>query len=151
MEKEDTKSARPDATTNTGPDSLDPQAADRERAGRVEEELLKMPVQDYLLLMMHSLSDLAYARLGLIRRGDFTRDLDGARLAIEGFRALLGVVETVSSSQHLSAHRSVLAQLQLAYAAAVETATKEAATKKSDTESGSSATQSSGVANEGQS
>lgn len=146
MEQEETKSVRPDGAKTTGPQSLDPQATDKEQARRLEEELRRMPVRDHLLLMMHSLSDLALTRLGLLGKSDLSRDLDQARLAIEGFRALLGVVETASSSQDLSAHRDILAQLQLAYAAAVG-----APTQKSDREGESSAEQPAGAADRGQS
>ncbi len=42
-----------------------------------------------------------------------------ARLAIEAFKALLGVLEQVRPAGEVAGHRGVLSQLQLAYAGAV--------------------------------
>lgn len=127
MEQEENKAARSDteAAGSDASDTRDHQIDDAERARHLEEEIRRLPVRDHLFLMMHSLSDLALIRLGLAGKADLGLDLDQARLAIDGFRALLGVVEKVGSSEEIAPRKAVLAQLQLAYAAAVRAKTGE--------------------------
>ena len=81
------------------------------------EELLdavrQMKVSDLLLSTAATLAQLGFAKLG-----EETRDLEQARLAIEGMKALLGALE---GSVPAEVHRDfgqVLANLQVAYAEA---------------------------------
>jgi hypothetical protein len=87
---------------------------------RLQEEIGRLSVADHLALMMHSLSSLAVDRLGLGQDPGARRDLDQARLAIDGFRALLGVLERERPAEEITAHRAVLSQLQMAYVGALE-------------------------------
>ena len=83
------------------------------------EELLEavrnMKVADLLLSTAATLAQLGFAKLE-----EATRDLDQARLAIDGMRALLGTLEGQVSDEVLRDFNQVVANLQLAYAAAAE-------------------------------
>jgi hypothetical protein len=83
----------------------------------LQAELAKLSVTDLLLQTLHSLSLLAYQRLGAENR-----DLAQARLAIEALRALVPVLEGAAPEEALRDFNQVLASLQLAYASAVEEA-----------------------------
>jgi hypothetical protein len=88
---------------------------EQEAMRRLQEEIGRLSVADHLVLMMHSLSSLAIDRLGLGQESADRKDLDQARLAIDGFRALLGVLEGKRPAEEITAHRAALSQLQLAY------------------------------------
>jgi hypothetical protein len=81
------------------------------------EELLEavrnMRVSDLLLSTAATLAQLGFAKLD-----ESTRDLEQARLAIEGMRALLGALEGAVPDEVLRDFNQVVANLQLAYAAA---------------------------------
>ena len=100
----------------------EPTADEREAMRRFEEEIGRLTVADHVLLMMHSLSSQAVERLGLTSETAGRKDLDQARLAIDAFRALLGVLEGKRSAEEMSAHRAALAQLQMAYVSALDPA-----------------------------
>jgi hypothetical protein len=86
-----------------------------------------MSVADHLVYMLHSLSALAVGRLGLHPDGAGQKDPVQARLAIEAFKALVGVLEQVRPAGEVAAHRGMLAQLQLAYAGVVSAGGPQAA------------------------
>jgi hypothetical protein len=81
------------------------------------EELLEavksMKVSDLLLSTAATLAQLGFAKLD-----EATRDLEQARLAIEGMKALLGALEGAVPDEVLRDFNQVVANLQLAYAAA---------------------------------
>jgi hypothetical protein len=81
------------------------------------EELLEavksMKVSDLLLSTAATL-----AQLGFTKLDEATRDLEQARLAIEGMKALLGALEGAVPEEVLRDFNQVVANLQLAYAAA---------------------------------
>jgi hypothetical protein len=81
----------------------------------LQAELAKLKVGDLLLQTLYSVSSLGYHRLS----GD-ARDLDQARLAIEALRALIPVLDGSVPEEALRDFGQVLANLQLAYAAAAE-------------------------------
>jgi hypothetical protein len=84
------------------------------------EELLeavrKMRVADLLLSTAATLAQLGFAKLD-----EPTRDLEQARLAIEGMKALMGVLEGAVPDEVFRDFNQVVANLQLAYAAASQT------------------------------
>jgi hypothetical protein len=94
-------------------------AEEQEAMRRWEEEIDKLTVADHLLLIMHSLSSLAVERLGVTPETAGRKDLDQARLAIDAFRAILGVLEGKRPADELMAHRAVLSELQMAYVGAL--------------------------------
>jgi hypothetical protein len=81
------------------------------------EELLQavrnMKVADLLLSTAATLAQLGFAKLD-----ESTRDLEEARLAIEGMKALLGSLEGAVPEEVLRDFHQVVANLQLAYASA---------------------------------
>jgi hypothetical protein len=94
--------------------SQGPQSEEELRA-RLEDELRRITVRDVLLQTVVSLVNLAGQRLGLAEGGEDMRDLPQVRLAIEGVRALLPLLEEESPEQ-VRPVREALAQLQMVYA-----------------------------------
>lgn len=81
----------------------------------LQSELAKLKVSDLLLQTLYSVSSLTYHRLS----GE-ARDLDQARLGIEALKALVPVLQGSAPDEALRDFNQVLANLQLAYAAAAE-------------------------------
>ena len=75
----------------------------------------QMKVSDLLLSTAATLAQLGFAKLD-----ESTRDLEQARLAIDGMKALLGALEGAVPEEVLRDFTQVVANLQLAYAAAAE-------------------------------
>jgi hypothetical protein len=73
----------------------------------------QMKVSDFLLSTAATLAQLGFAKLD-----ESTRDLDQARLAIEGTKSLLATLEGGVPEEVLRDFQQVVANLQLAYAAA---------------------------------
>jgi hypothetical protein len=73
----------------------------------------KMKVADLLLSTAATLAQLGFAKLD-----ESTRDLEQARLAIEGIKALLGTLEGAVPDEVLRDFQQVVANLQVAYAQA---------------------------------
>lgn len=74
-----------------------------------------MKVSDLLLSTAATLAQLGFAKLD-----ESTRDLEQARLAIEGMKALLGALEGAVSEEVLRDFNQVVANLQLTFAEAAE-------------------------------
>lgn len=72
-----------------------------------------MKVADLLLSTAATLAQLGFAKLD-----ESTRDLEQARLAIEGMKALLGTLDGAAPDEVLRDFNQVVANLQVAYAAA---------------------------------
>ena len=87
---------------------------ERQLIEELQSELAKLKISDLLLQTVYSVSSLAYHRLG-----PEDRDLEQAKLGIEALRALVPVLEGSVPEQALRDFQHVLANLQLAYAAAV--------------------------------
>ena len=87
---------------------------ERQLIEELQSELAKLKISDLLLQTVYSVSSLAYHRLG-----PEGRDLEQAKLGIEALRALVPVLEGSVSEEALRDFQQVLANLQLAYAAAV--------------------------------
>jgi hypothetical protein len=81
------------------------------------EELLdavrSMKVTDLVLSTVATLAQLGFAKLD-----ESTRDLEQARLAIEGMKALLGTLEGAVPEEVLRDFNQVVANLQVSYAEA---------------------------------
>jgi hypothetical protein len=74
-----------------------------------------MKVSDLLLSTAATLAQLGFAKLD-----ESTRDLEQARLAIEGMKALLGTLEGRVPEEVLRDFNQVVANLQVAYAEAAK-------------------------------
>jgi hypothetical protein len=83
------------------------------------EFMRTVPVQDVVVSLVQTVFDVGYRRTGLLGGREDERDLDQTRLAVETVRALVPVLEQVLDEPSLTALRSALAELQLAYADAV--------------------------------
>ncbi len=103
--------------------SKQPEVDEAQMMRHLREELQNLSVSDHLLFMMHSLSALAVERMGLTGEEGGRRDLDEARLAIDAFKALIELLERTRPAEEMTAHRSALSQLQLAYVGALSSGT----------------------------
>jgi hypothetical protein len=79
------------------------------------EHIRKMKVSDLLLSTISTVAQLGFAKLD-----PAGRDLEQAKLAIESLRALVPVLEGAVPEEVLRDFNQVTANLQLAYAKAVE-------------------------------
>jgi hypothetical protein len=77
------------------------------------EAVRSMKVADLMLSTVATLAQLGYAKLD-----ESTRDLEQARLAIEGIKALLGTLDGAVPEEVLRDFNQVVANLQVAYAEA---------------------------------
>jgi len=80
------------------------------------EAVKSMKVSDLLLSTAATLAQLGFAKLD-----EATRDLEQARLAVEGMKALLATLEGAVPDEVLRDFTEVVANLQLAYAEAAAT------------------------------
>ena len=97
-----------------------------EIAAAFVQRLGRVPVRDIIMQTMATLSDVAGIRLGLGPEGDDVKDVTQAKLAIEGFRALLAVADQEIGTAVTRPFREPMAQLQMAYAQIAEGKTQEA-------------------------
>jgi hypothetical protein len=84
---------------------------------QLHDALRQLKVSDLLVQTLSTVSSLAYHRLA-----EEHRDLEQARLAIEALRALVPVLADSVPPELTRDFEQVLANLQLAYASAVEPA-----------------------------
>lgn len=80
----------------------------------LQAELAKLKVSDLLLQTLYTVSSLGYHRLS----GE-TKDLEQAKLAIEALKALVPVLQGSVPEEAVRDFQQVVANMQLAYAAAV--------------------------------
>jgi hypothetical protein len=88
--------------------------SDEELVAKLEEELRKLSVSDILLQTTLTLSSLGFRKLS-----SEDVDLTQVRLAIEGLKAIVPVLEGSLPEQTIRDLNQVIANLQLAYAKAV--------------------------------
>jgi len=98
----------------------DLQAEEAEMLARFQEELRRMTVSEHLITMMQSVAALAVRKMGMTAETSSERDMDQAKLAIEAFRVLVPVVESSRPAVEMQAHKSMLAELQMAYVGALQ-------------------------------
>jgi hypothetical protein len=94
--------------------------SEEEFAARLEEELKRLKISDVLVQTLYTISSLGYHKLGTEHR-----DLPQAHLAIESLRALLPVLKDSTAEEVVRDFEQVVANMQLAYAAAVKDEPKE--------------------------
>jgi hypothetical protein len=92
-----------------------PSEEDRLRAA-YEAELSRITSADMILQAAVSLLNLGGRRLGLAAGAEGERDLAQVRDAVDGVRALLGILERSVAPHELRPLRDALSQLQIAYA-----------------------------------
>lgn len=91
----------------------EPELTEEELVAKLEEELRKLTVSDILLQTALTLSSLGFRELS-----EDDRDLAQARMAIEGLKAIVPVLEGAVPEQTTKDLSQVIANLQLAYASA---------------------------------
>jgi hypothetical protein len=84
---------------------------------QLEEQLKQLRVEDVIVQTIVTLVNLGGRRAGLAPGTEGERDPEQLRLAIEGARSLLGLIETELGPDG-KAIRDALSQLQMAYAQA---------------------------------
>jgi hypothetical protein len=89
--------------------------SEEELRAAYEAELKRLKVEDVLLQTVVSLLNLGGRKAGLAPGTEDERDLDQLRLAIEGARALLPLVEPQLGAEATQI-RDILSQLQMTYA-----------------------------------
>lgn len=82
---------------------------------RLQEEMRRITVSDYLAHLLVSLSSMAFQRLGLTPDTVADRDLPQSRMAIDAFEALVEVLSTGLAEQEASLYRSTLHQMRMAF------------------------------------
>jgi hypothetical protein len=80
----------------------------------LQEEIDKLTTKDIIIQMMMSLSSLAYKKMGLpVGVNDKYRDKQQAKLAIDGFDALLKVIVDEAGAEEMENLKSSLSNLQI--------------------------------------
>jgi hypothetical protein len=90
------------------------QPSEEELREAYEAELKRLRVEHVLLDNVAALANLGMRRTGLAPGTESERDPDQVRLAIEGIRALLPVLEQAAPAQ-MGAIREAVSQLQIAF------------------------------------
>ncbi len=80
----------------------------------LQEEINKLTTKDIIIQMMMSLSSLAYKKMGLpVGVNDKYRDKQQAKLAIDGFDAMLKVIVDEAGAEEMENLKSSLSNLQI--------------------------------------
>ncbi len=88
--------------------------SEEEMIKKLQEEIDKLTTKDIITQMMMSLSSLAYKKMGLpIWVNDKYKDKQQAKLAIDGFDALLKVLMDEVSAEERESLKSSLSNLQI--------------------------------------
>jgi len=102
------------AEQDTGQSQAQP--SEEELRAAYEAELSRISSADMILQATVSLLNLGGRRLGLAPGAEGERDLEQVRDAVDGVRALLGILERSVAPVELRPLRDALSQLQMAYA-----------------------------------
>ena len=108
--------AQAGAPTSGDPSGPAGQPSEEQMRAAYEAELSRVTSADMILQATVSLLNLAGRRLGLAPGAEGERDLAQVRDAVDGVRALLGILERSVAAQELRPLRDALSQLQIAYA-----------------------------------
>lgn len=79
-----------------------------------EEQIKQIRVEDILMENVVTLINLGMRRTGVMQGTDSERDPEQVRVAVEGVRALMPLIESIAPEQ-VGPIRQALSQLQLAY------------------------------------
>jgi hypothetical protein len=112
---------------------------DEERARQILEQLKSVHAFDLAYETMVGLVNFGMQKMGLQEETHGVRDLDDARMSIELVRAILDVLEREQDDGRTRGLHDALAQMQLAYAHAVQLANAERAAQDEGAARGSEA------------
>lgn len=90
---------------------------ERELYERMQDELRRIPVGDYLGQLLVTLSSMAFQRLGLTPETTADRDLEQARLAVDSFAAVVEIWAPTRSAEEAAVFRATLHQMRMAFVA----------------------------------
>lgn len=93
-------------------------SGERELYERMQDELRRIRVGDYLGQLLVTLSSMAFQRLGLTPETTADRDLDQARLAVDSFAAVVEVWAPTRNAEEAAVFRATLHQMRMAFVAA---------------------------------
>lgn len=85
---------------------------------RMQDELRRIPVGDYLGQLLVTLSSMAFQRLGLTPETTADRDLEQARLAVDSFAAVVEVWAPTRTTEEAALFRATLHQMRMAFVSA---------------------------------
>lgn len=111
-----------DEPTGVPGDPTGSDASEQEMREAIEEQLRQLRVEDVIIQSVATFMSLAGRRMGLAPGSEDERDLNQARLAIEGARALAGLVPEPDATPV----REALSQLQMAFVQQAKAETGEA-------------------------
>jgi hypothetical protein len=103
--------------------------SDEERTQQILEQLKSVHAFDLAYETMVGLVNFGSQKMGLLDETREVRDLDDARLSIELVRAILEVLEREQGDERTRGLHDALAQMQLAYAHAVQLVNAERAAR----------------------
>jgi hypothetical protein len=103
--------------------------SDEERTRQILEQLKSVHAFDLAYETMVGLVNFGSQKMGLLDETREVRDLDDARLSIELVRAILEVLEREQGNERTRGLHDALAQMQLAYAHAVQLVNAERAAR----------------------
>jgi hypothetical protein len=103
--------------------------SDEERTRQILEQLKSVHAFDLAYETMVGLINFGSQKMGLLDETREVRDLDDARLSIELVRAILEVLEREQDDERTRGLHDALAQMQLAYAHAVQLVNAERAAR----------------------
>jgi hypothetical protein len=103
--------------------------SDEERTQQILEQLKSVHAFDLAYETMVGLVNFGSQKMGLLDETREVRDLDDARLSIELVRAILAVLEREQGDERTRGLHDALAQMQLAYAHAVQLVNAERAAR----------------------
>ena len=109
------------------------QPSDDEMRAAYEAELNRITSTEMILQTVVSLVNIGGRRLGLVGGPDAPRDLDQVADAIDGARALMGILERRMAGE-VAPLRDAIAQLQMAYAREVRAKPSEKPPEKTGEE-----------------
>jgi hypothetical protein len=115
--------------------------SDEERARAMLEQLKSVHAVDIGRDMVIAAVNYSYPKLGLSDETRAVRDLDDVRVSIELIRAILEVLEREHAGEKTSDLHDTLAQMQLAYAHAVQLANAERAAAAGEPDTSAAATE----------
>jgi len=104
--------------------------SNEERTRQILEQLKSVHAFDLAYEAMVGLVNFGSQKMGLLEETREVRDLDDARLSIELVRAILEVLEREQGDERTRGLHDALAQMQLAYAHAVQLANAERAAQE---------------------
>jgi hypothetical protein len=90
------------------------QPSEEELRAMYEEQMKRVRVEDVLMQGVVDLINLGMRRTGMVEGTEDERDAEQVRVAVEGVRALMPLVESIVPDQ-VNQIRAALSQLQLAY------------------------------------